>query len=180
MGVIRQYRKCQEIKNKEQDQYKEVVYTLNQELIATTAKLKVEKVKAGLAMELSSLCEQMDKAKADAMAKFWASQPFIDACGVYYGERFKDCLKQVGSVYPNLDLSKINLDDPVPTTLRGGDTINEESSDSIHTEEQDPKDNDIVIAQPVPVGLITPSVSSVEDPSTQNFVDPTTMEAPLS
>ena len=79
-----------------------------------------------------------------------------------------------------LTLSKINLDDPVPTTLRGGDTINEESSDSIHTEEQDPKDNDIVIAQPVPVGLVTPSVSSVEDPSTQNFVDPTTMEAPLS
>lgn len=112
------------------------------------------------------------------MAKFRASQPFIDACGVYYGDKFENCLKQVGSVYPNLDLSKTSLDDPVPTTPRSGDTVNEESSDSTHTEEQDSKDNGIVIAQPVLADLVTPSVSSVEDPSTQNVVDPTTMDTP--
>ena len=44
----------------------------------------------GLAMELSTFYEQMEKAKADVVADFRASQPFIDACGVYYGVEFED------------------------------------------------------------------------------------------
>lgn len=56
----------------------------------------------------------MDKAKADAIAKFRVSQHFFDACGVYYGDGFNDCLKQIRSVYPNSDLSKINIDDIMP------------------------------------------------------------------
>ena len=58
----------------------------------------------------------MDKAKADVVAEFRASQTFINACGVYHGDRFKYCLKQVGFVYPNLDLSKITFNDLVPMT----------------------------------------------------------------
>ena len=62
-----------------------------------------------MAKELLTLREQIEKVKADAMAEFKASQPFIDACTFYYGDGFEDCLKQVGSVYPALDLSKITL-----------------------------------------------------------------------
>lgn len=81
--------------------------------MATTAKLKeksrlkeeVQKAKADLVTELTTLYGQVDKAKANVIAEFRVSQPFFDACGVYYGDGFDDCLKQVGSVYPDLDLS---------------------------------------------------------------------------
>lgn len=36
-GVICRFRKCQEIENKERDQYKEAIHTLNEELMVTTA-----------------------------------------------------------------------------------------------------------------------------------------------
>lgn len=182
--MIRRYRKRQKIENKERDQYKEAIYILNEELTTITTKLKedsrlqeeAKKAKAGLMTELTTLCEQMDKAKADAMAEFRASQPFIDACNVYYGDAFDDYLKQVGSVYPDLDLSKITLDDMVPTTPGGSDTVNEESDDSTHMEEQDLKDDNMVIAQPILVSPITLWVSSAEDPSIQNVVDPTVVD----
>ena len=76
----------------------------------------------------------MEKAKADFMVEFRASQSFIDACAVYYGEGFYDNLKQVGPVYPNLDLSKIFMDDLVPVTPVGDDIISEKTDDSTHTE----------------------------------------------
>ena len=50
----------------------------------------MEKAKVGLAMELSTLYEQMEKVKVDVVAEFRASQPFIDACVVYYGVGFED------------------------------------------------------------------------------------------
>lgn len=152
--MIRRYRKHQKIENEEQDQYKEALCTLNEELMSITKNLKeqsrlweeVEKAKAGLATELSTLHELMEKAKAYAMVKFSASQPFIDACGVYYDDGFEDCLKQVGSVYPDLNLSKATLDDPVPTIPGSGDTVNKESDDSTHIEEQDLNDDNVVLA----------------------------------
>lgn len=85
-------------------------------------------------------------AKADIVEEFRASKTFIDTCNVYYGDGFEDCLKQVGSFYPDLNLSMITLDDPVSTTLRGGDVVNKEFDDSIHAEEQGPKDDGMVIA----------------------------------
>ena len=47
---------------------------------------------------------------------------------------FEDYLKQVMSVYPHLDLSKVTIDDPQSSTPAGGDTINEEIEDSIQSE----------------------------------------------
>lgn len=47
----------------------------------------------------------MDKAKADAVGEFWVSQPFFDVCGVFYGDGFDNCLKQIGAIHPDLDLS---------------------------------------------------------------------------
>ena len=142
--------------------------------MAITEKMKEEsclrkeaqKVKAGMVTELSTLCEQMEKAKADVVAKFRASQSFINACTVYYDDEFKDCLKQVRSVHPDLDLSKISLDNPMPMTLLGGDTVDEKSDDSVHTEEHVPKNGDVIIAQPALEGIIIASVPSIEDLST--------------
>ena len=106
-GVIHRLRKCQEIQNKEMDQYKEAIRTLNKELTVVTVKLKLEsilrdkaqKTKENLEVELTSIYGQVEMAKADAITEFKASQPFIDACAIYYGDRFEDFLKQVRSVY---------------------------------------------------------------------------------
>ena len=65
---------------------------------------------------------QVEMARADAVTVFKASQPFIDSCAVFYGDGFKDFLKQVKSVYPHLDLSKVSVDDPMRSTL-ASDTI---------------------------------------------------------
>nr|POE84749.1 hypothetical protein CFP56_69757 [Quercus suber] len=57
--------------------------------------------------------------QADTVTEFMASQPFIDSYAFYYGDRFEDCLKQVKSVYPHLDLSKVTIDNLLPSTSIG-------------------------------------------------------------
>ena len=159
--------KRQEIQNKKQKQCKEAIHTLNKELMAITEKLKKEsrlqekaqKAKESLETKLMTLREQTKKAKVDAVMEFKASQPFINLCAIYYGDGFKDCLKQVGSIYPNLDLSKIYMEDPLPTTPASGDSFSEETNDSTHTE-QDPKDDGVVLAQPTVEGPVAPLVPS--------------------
>ena len=102
-----------EIENKKRAQYLEVVCSLNQELTTKTKALaeethqlvEVEKAKTNLVTKLAALREQMEKARADAMAEFRISQPFFNACDVYCDEEFEDCLKQVKAIHPNLDLS---------------------------------------------------------------------------
>ena len=178
------YDKCFDIQNKEMDQYKEAVRTLNKELTAITEKLKQEsnlrekaqKDKDSLETELTTLREQTEKAKANAVVDFKASQSFIDACVVYYGEGFDDCLKQVGSIYLDLNLSKISMDDPMPMTPAGGDTVSEETDDSTHSK-QDPKDDGVVLAQPTLEGLVAPLVPSTEDPPSKDAESPSTSDA---
>ena len=114
-------------------------------------------------------------AKVDTIAEFKASQPFIDAWAVYYGGGFEDCLKQVRSIYPNLDLFKVTMDDPMQTTPAFGDTVSEETNDSIHTE-QDPKDDNVVLAQLALEKPVTPLVSSTEDPPAHNTLNFTTQD----
>lgn len=80
-GMIRQFRKRQEIENKEWAHYSEAILTLNQKLTAKTKALaeetcrfeEVKKVKTNLETKLTSLHEQMEREKADAMAGFKAS-----------------------------------------------------------------------------------------------------------
>ena len=99
-------------------------------------------------------------ARANTIIEFKASQSFIDACVVYYGDGFEDCLKQARSISPNLELSKVTMDDLLPTTLIGDDIVNEETDYSIQSE-RDPKDDGVVLAQPVvewPIALLAPSV----------------------
>ena len=114
----------------------------------------------------------MEKVKADAVAKFRASQSFINACAIYYGDGFEDCLKQVRSVYPDLDLSNVSFDDSLLTTPMASDTVDEEFDDSTHTEKQIPIDDGVVIAQLVPEGHITISSPSVKDPFAQDAQNP--------
>ena len=47
---------------------------------------------ANLTTKLATFCEQMNKAKADAVVAFRISQPFYDECGVFYGDGFDDYL----------------------------------------------------------------------------------------
>ncbi|KAK9988192.1 hypothetical protein SO802_028431 [Lithocarpus litseifolius] len=116
------------------------IRTHNQELTAKTKALaeetreldEAEKAKTNLVMELVALREQMEKAKVDAMAEFQISQPFFNTCGIYYGDGFEDCLMQMRVAYPNLNLSQIVIDDIVPLTPEGDDTVSDEVVDSIH------------------------------------------------
>lgn len=114
-------------------------------------------------------------AKADAIAKFRASQPFINACKVYYGDGFDNFLKQVGSIYLDFDLSRISMEDSLLTTPTSGDIVSEETDNSIHTE-QDPKDDSVVLVQPALEGPVAPVASSVEDlpAKTQRTLQPKT------
>ena len=70
--------------------------------------------KGNLEEELSTLCGQT--AGADIVWEFKASQSFIDSCAKYYGIGFEDYLKQVAPAYPNLDLFRITMDDPMLLT----------------------------------------------------------------
>ena len=89
----------------------------------------------------------METTKADIVKEFRASQTFIDSNAEYYGDGFEDCLKQVKSIYPHLDSTKVSMEDPLPSTPTG-DTILEESDDSTESE-ANPKDDSVVLAQPV-------------------------------
>ena len=82
--------------------------------------------------------------RADAVAEFKASQPYIDSCAVYYSNGFKNCLKQVKSIYLHLDLSKVTMDDLLSLTP-ASDTNFEETDESIQSE-WDPKDDGVILA----------------------------------
>ena len=178
-GVINRLRKRNETLTNEQEQYKWALRTLNKEVTALTKKLKKEthlqekaqEAKANLETKLMVLYEQVETAKVDAIAKFKASRPFIDAFAVYYGDEFEDCLKQVRSVYPNLDLSKVTMENPLPTTFAGDDTTNEETNDSTHTK-QGSKDDSVVLAQPAQERPVTPLILSAEDPPLKDAWNP--------
>uniref|UniRef100_A0A7N2LUF8 Uncharacterized protein n=1 Tax=Quercus lobata TaxID=97700 RepID=A0A7N2LUF8_QUELO len=181
-GVISRLRKCNETLTNEQDQYKEALRTLNKEVMALNEKLKeetsqwekVQEATASLEKELTALCGQVETTRANVVTEFKASQPFIDVCAVYYGDRFEDCLKQVRSVFPNLDLSKVTRDDPLPTTPAGGDTVSEETDNSIQLE-RDPKDDGVILAQPAVERPVTPLIPSTEDPL-QDAKNPSTQD----
>ena len=98
--------------------------------------------------------------RADVVTEFKASQPFINSCAVYYGDGFKDCLKQVKSINLHLDLSKVTVDDPLPSTP-ASDTIFEEA-DNFTQSERDPKDDGVVLAQPSMDKPVTPLILSNE------------------
>ena len=152
----------------EQGQYKDAMRTFNKEV----KKLKEKLVEAGsqkqkLQEEVTALQEKTNEAGTDTVQKFKTSQSFIDSCADYYGTGFDDCLKQVASAFPELDLSGISMDAPEPVTpardVATDDDIVLESRPSLVA------DSGIVLAQPA----ISPP-AFVSKPS-----DPTVDGAPL-
>ena len=93
----------------EQGQYKDAVRTLSQELKEVKEKLmEANRQNDKLQAEVTDLGQT---AGADAVRDFKATQSFIDSCAEYYGTGFDDCLKQVASAFPKLDLFGITMDD---------------------------------------------------------------------
>lgn len=97
---------------------------------------------------------------------------------MYYGDGFDDCPKQVRSIYPNLNISNVTMDEPVLTTPADGDTVDEKIEDFILAE-QDLKDNGVMLAQPAlerPVSIVILSAKDplldAENPSTQVAQNP--------
>ena len=91
--------------------------------------------------------EKVETAGTDAVQKFKVSQLFIDSCADYYGTGFDDCLKQVASAFPELDLSEITMDAPEPTTPIGDIVTNDDNGSP--KLQPPPKDDSVVIlAQP--------------------------------
>ena len=180
-GVIRHLRKLNKTLTNEQEQYKGAFRTLNKEVTTLTKKLKeeahlqekVQEEKTNLEAELTAICGQAETARAEAITEFKASWPFIDACTIYYGDEFENYLKQVWSIYLNLDLSKVSMDDPLPRTLVGGNTVSEEIEDSTQSE-RDPKDDSVVLAQPAIEGLVVPLASFANDPPPKDAKNPST------
>ena len=133
--------------------------------------------------ELSTLREQVEKAGVDTVMEFKTSQSFIDSYAEYYGTRFEDCLKQVASSYLDLDLFRIIVDDPMPSTL-ASNTVVGESNDSTESD-LPPKDNGVVLAQPTvdpPVTTPNPSIEflDVENLFAQDKDDKTLNDAPAT
>ena len=133
--------------------------------------------------ELSTLREQVEKAGVDTVMEFKTSQSFIDSYAEYYGTRFEDCLKQVASSYLDLDLFRIIVDDPMPSTL-ASNTVVGESNGSTESD-LPPKDNGVVLAQPTvdpPVTTSNPSIEflDVENLFAQDKDDKTLNDAPAT
>ncbi|KAL0010924.1 hypothetical protein SO802_006032 [Lithocarpus litseifolius] len=94
-------------------------------------------------------------------------------------------LSKVKSVYPDLDLSRVIMDDPLSSTL-AGDTIFEETDDLTRLEPE-PKDDSVVLAQPAANLPITPLIPFVEpwndedslpqDAPSKNDKNPPTLDA---
>nr|POE61771.1 hypothetical protein CFP56_77346 [Quercus suber] len=87
---------------------------------------RLEEVKTNLATELATLREQVKKARAVAVAEFRISQPFFDACGIYYGNGFEDCLKQA-------ETNGVVIAQPAPSGLDGLPAKNLTTADDLPT-----------------------------------------------
>ena len=91
--------------------------------------------------------EKAEMAGTDAVQKFKTSQSFIDSCADYYGTGFDDCLKQVVSAFPELDLSGISMDAPEP--VKPARDVATEDDDVILESQHSPLVNGgVVLAQP--------------------------------
>ena len=111
-GVVTRVRKHNTNLLNQQTQYKEAVRILNQELQEVKEKLtEVSCQNDKLQGEVTALGEKLQTTGADAIRDFKVSQSFIDSCVGYYGTGFNDCLRQVVSAFPELDLSGITMDD---------------------------------------------------------------------
>ena len=131
--------------------------TFNKEVKELREKLaKVGSQKQKLQEEVTTLREKAEMAGTDAVQKFKTSQSFIDSCADYYSTGFDDCLKQVVSAFPELDLSGISMDVPEPATP-AKDVAIEDDDVVLESQPSPVADGGIVLAQPAitPLALIS-------------------------
>ena len=111
-GVVTRVRKHNTNLMNEQGQYKDAIRTLNKELKEVREKLaEADRQNEKLQEEVTDLGQRVQTAGTDAVRDFKASQSFIDSYAEYYGTGFDDCLKQVASAFPELNLFGITMDD---------------------------------------------------------------------
>ena len=173
-GVITYLHKRIELLTDKEEQYKGAIRSLNKEVKNLKGKLEEEgrqrkneqEAKEKVEKELMALLEQVDTTKANVINEYKASQPFIDFCGGYHGEGFEDWLKQVKSLYPHLDFSKVTMDKPLSSTP-ADDTVHEETDDST---ESNPKDGNVVVTQLATDAPVTSLVSSTEPENVEDNV----------
>ena len=171
--VVDRVRKHNATLMNEQGQYKEAVRTLNQEVKKLKGKLEeADRQKQKLQEEVTTLCEKVETAGTDAVQKFKTSQLFIDSCADYYGIGFDDCLKQVVSTFPELDLSEISMDAPELVTLARN--VITDDDDGTPKSQLPPKaDGGVVLAQPAvnppfaPVSKTPVVTVNADDPQPQ-------------
>ena len=131
----------------QQAQYKEAVRLLNADLKDLREKLgEAGRQQKKVEGKLTALRVQVETAGIDAVQKFKTTQSFIDSCAEFYGTGLDDCLKQVASIYPELDLSGITMDDRMLFTPTG-DTVADKAEEPINLDLL-LNDDGVVLAQP--------------------------------
>ena len=108
--------------------------------------------KQKLQEEVTALQEKAETAGTNTIEKFKTSQSFIDSYADYYDTGFDDCLKQVASAFPKLDLSRISMD-ALETVTPARDVA---TDDDVVLESQPSPlaDGGVILAQPA----VTPPV----------------------
>nr|XP_023909184.1 uncharacterized protein LOC112020852 isoform X2 [Quercus suber] len=163
-GVVTRVNSHNATMRNQQAQYKEAVRTLNVELKDVRAELEeAKRQRLEIEEKLTVLHGQLETVGAEAVEKFKASDAFIDSCGSYYGTGFDDCLKQVASAFPDLDLSGINIDDARPTTP-ATDAVTPGVDDSVDS--PPPENSGVVLAQPaanLPTAAATPPMVLLDE-----------------
>ena len=160
----------------QQAQYKEAVHLLNANLKDLREKLgEAGRQQEKLEEELLSLRAQVETVGTDAIQKFKTTQSFIDSCADYYGTGFDDYLKQVASVYLELDLSGITMDVPVPMTP-AGDTVVDKADEPINLNLL-LNDDGVVLAQPA---VNTPAEFSNKEQTAKDKADGAFKDVPAT
>ena len=132
----------------EQGQYKDAMRTFNKEVKELREKLvKVGFEKQKLQEEVTALQEKAETVGADAVQKFKMLQPFIDSCADYYGTGFDDCLKQVASTFPELDLSGISMD-VLELVTPARDVATEDDDVILESQPSPLADGGVILTQP--------------------------------
>ena len=96
---------------------------------------------------MTALRDKAEMAGTDSVQKFKTSQSFIDSCVDYYGTGFDDCLKQVASAFPELNLSRISMDASELVTP-AGDAATEDDDVILESQPSPVVDSSVVLAQP--------------------------------
>ena len=132
----------------EQGQYKEAMRSFNQEVKELREKLvEAGSQKQKFQEEVTALWEKVETTGTDTVQKFKTSQSFIDSCVDYYGTGFDDCLKQVASAFPELDLSGISMD-ALELVTPARNIITADNDGVPESQPSSKVDGSVVLAQP--------------------------------